>query len=127
MDTRGATPHTLVAPEDEKSMRNKTPLAEKLYTLARVMELGGEDHLIEQTVTQLLTYAADRHRRDLEDIVTKLRVLEAHFGVPSARFADRFHRGELGDDEAFFRWDALLEMQRRVAQRLAMLQADASP
>lgn len=108
-------------------MRNKTPLAEKLHTLAKVTELGGEDRLIEQTVTKLLAYAADRHRRDLEDIATKLRVLEAQFGMPSAQFADRFGRGELGDDEAFFRWDALLEMQRRVAQRLAMLQADASP
>jgi hypothetical protein len=108
-------------------MHNKMPLAEKLYTLAKVTELGGEDRLIEQTVTKLLAYAADRHRQDLEDIATKLRVLEAQFGMSSAQFADRFDRGELGDDEVFFRWDALLEMQRRMAQRLAMLQADASP
>jgi hypothetical protein len=73
-----------------------------------------------------LAYTADRHRQDLEDIATKLRDLEAHFGMASAQFAEQFQRGELGDDEAFLRWDALLEMQRRVQQRLALLQGDAS-
>jgi hypothetical protein len=108
-------------------MGNKTSLEEKLHTLARVTELGGEDRVIEQTVTKLIAYAAERHRRDLEDIATKLRDTEAHFGMSSAQFSEQFQRGELGDDEALFRWDALLEMQRRVAQRLALLQADASP
>jgi hypothetical protein len=107
-------------------MDNKTSLEEKLHTLARVTELGGEDRVIEQTVSKLIVYAAERHRLDLEDIVTKLRHLESHFGMSSAQFAEQFQRGELGDDEAFFRWDALLEMQRRVAQRLALLQDDDS-
>ena len=107
-------------------MGNKTSLEEKLHTLARVTKLGGEDRVIEQTVTKLIAYTAERHRRDLEDIATKLRDLEIRFGMLSAQFAEQFQRGELADDEASFRWDALLEMQRRVAQRLAMLQADAS-
>jgi hypothetical protein len=117
----------MVVPEGEESMGNKTSLEEKLHTLARVTELGGEDRVIEQTVTKLIAYAAERHRRDLEDIATKLRDLEAHFDMSSAQFAEQFQRGELGNDEVLFRWDALLEMQRRVAQRLALLQADASP
>jgi translation initiation factor 2 alpha subunit (eIF-2alpha) len=108
-------------------MDHKTSLEEKLHTLARVTALGGDDRVIEQTVTKLLAYTADRHRQDLEDIATKLRDLEAHFGMASAQFAEQFQRGELGDDETFFRWDALLEMQRRVKQRLALLQGDASP
>jgi hypothetical protein len=117
----------LVVPEGEESMGNKTSLEEKLHTLARVTELGGEDRVIEQTVTKLIAYAAERHRQDFEDIATKLRDFEAHFGMSSAQFAEQFQRGELGDDEAFFRWDALLEMQRRVVQRLALLQTDTSP
>jgi hypothetical protein len=114
-------------PEDEESMGNKTSLEEKLHTLARVTALGGEDHVIEQTVTKLIAYVAEQHRRDLEDITTKLRDLEAHLSMSSAQFAEQFQRGECGDDEAFFLWNALLEMQRRVVQRLALLQADASP
>jgi hypothetical protein len=37
-------------------------MEEKLHTLARVTALGGDDCVIEQTVTKLLAYAADRHR-----------------------------------------------------------------
>jgi len=40
--------------------------------------------------------------------------------------SQQFQRGELGDDEAFFRWHVLIAMQRRVAQRLALLRADAA-
>jgi hypothetical protein len=108
-------------------MSGTTRLEEKLKTLAKVAELGGDDQIIEQTLTKLLAYVADKHRRDLEDIMAKLRALEEHAGMTSDLFAAKFQRGELGDDEVFFRWDALLEMQRRVAQRLALLQADVSP
>lgn len=99
---------------------------EKVKTLEKLAELGGEDHVIDQTLTKLLDYAIQRHRTDLEAIAAKLRSLEEQFGMPSDLFYEKFHRGELGDDEAFFRWDALVEMQRRIAQRLAILQADSS-
>ena len=47
--------------------------------------------------------------------------------MTSDLFSQQFQRGELGDDEAFFRWHALVEMQRRVAQRLALLRAGSAP
>jgi translation initiation factor 2 alpha subunit (eIF-2alpha) len=108
-------------------MRDRLRLGEKLQTLVKVAELGGEDHIMAQTVAKLLDYATDRHQRDLEDIEVKLRTLETQFGMPSAQFADQFQRGVLGDDEVFLRWDALLTMRERIAQRLAMLQAAVSP
>ena len=107
-------------------MRDKTSFAEKLKTLGELAELGGEDPIIDQTITKLLDYATDRHRKDLEDLETKLRALEEQFGMTSNLFSQKFHRGELGDSEEFFRWDALGEMQRRVAQRLALLLANAA-
>jgi hypothetical protein len=107
-------------------MRDKTILAEKLKTLGKLAELGGEDSLIDQTITKRLDYATDRHRQDLEDITAKLRALDERFGITSDLFSQKFQRGELGDDEDFFRWYALLEMQRRVAQRLALLRADST-
>ena len=107
-------------------MRDKMSFAEKLKTLGELAELGGEDPIIDQTITKLLDYATDRHRKDLEDLETKLRALEEQFGMTSNLFSQKFHRGELGDGEEFFRWDALGEMQRRVAQRLALLLANAA-
>ena len=38
-------------------MQDKTSLAEKLKTLGRLAELGGEDPIIDQTITKLLDYA----------------------------------------------------------------------
>ncbi len=108
-------------------MRDKMLLGEKLKTLEKLAELGGEDRIIDQTLTKLLDYATARHRRDLEDIAAKLHALEEQFGIASDLFFQQFQRGELGDDEAFFRWDALMEMQRRIVHRLAILQADAAP
>ena len=107
-------------------MQDKTSLAEKLKTLGKLAELGGEDPIIAQTITKLLDYAAARHQQDLEDLAAKLRALEEQFGMTSDLFSQQFQRGELGDDEAFFRWHALVEMQRRVAQRLALLRADSA-
>jgi hypothetical protein len=105
-------------------MQDHRVLGKKLKTLERFAELGGEDRLIDQTITKLLDYVTERHQKELKDLAIKLRVLEEQFGMPSDLFYTKFHSGELGDDEEFFRWDALLEIQRRLTQRLAILQAD---
>jgi hypothetical protein len=121
-----ASMHEVVVSEGQNRMQDKTSFAAKLKTLGKLAELGGEDPFIDQTITKLLDYATERHQKDLEDIVAKLRALEEQFGMTSDLFSQQFQRGELGDDETFFRWHALVEMQRRVAQRLALLRADAA-
>lgn len=109
-----------------KTMGGKMTFLDRIKTLEKLAELGVEDRLIDQTITKLLQYAEERHRGDLEEIAAKLRSLEKQFGMESDLFYQKFHSGELGDDEEFFRWDALVEMQRRIAQRLAILRADSS-
>jgi hypothetical protein len=99
---------------------------EKVKTLEKLAELGGEDRLIDQTLSKLLWYAEERAQKDLEDITAKLRSLEEQFSMDSDLFSQKFRTGELGDDEEFFRWDALVEMRRRIAQRLAVLKAESS-
>ena len=116
----------VVVSEGQKRMRDKTSFAEKLKTLGKLAELGGEDPVIDQTITKLLDCATDRHRKDLENIAAKLCAFEEQFGMTSNLFSQKFQRGELGDDEEFFRWDALGEIQRHMAQRLALLHADSS-
>ena len=107
-------------------MRDKIRFEEKLKTLGKLAELGGEDPISDQTITKLLDYATDRHRKDLEDLAAKLCAIEEQYGMTSDLFAQKFQRGELGDGEAFFHWHALVEMQWRVAQRLAILSADSA-
>lgn len=99
---------------------------EKAKTLEKLAELGIEDRVLDQTLTKLLDYAVEKHRDDLDEINTELRALEKEFEMPSEQFYKKFHRGELGDAEPFFRWDALIEMHRRVDQRLSILLTGSS-
>ena len=107
-------------------MATKTTVKDQLDLLTKLVDLGGEDPVLTQTIGKLLEYAKDKHHRDLEEISAKLQTLEEQFRMPSDVFYLKFHRGELGDDEEFFRWDALVEMRQRVQQRLSMLQTGAS-
>ena len=44
-------------------MRDRIALGEKLKTLERLTQLGGEDRIIDQTITKLLDYTTQRHQR----------------------------------------------------------------
>ena len=101
--------------------KEKMTFLEKVKTLEKLAELGAEDRLIDQALSKLLRYAEAKERKELEGIAAKLRSLEEQFRMDSELFYEKFHKGELGDEEEFFRWDALIEMQRRIAQRLAVL------
>jgi hypothetical protein len=107
-------------------MADKTTVKDQLDILGKLIDLGGEDRVLAQTIGKLLEYAIDKHQRDVEEVSSKLRALEEQFRMPSDVFYQKFHRGELGDEEEFFRWDALMEMRRRLQQRLSMLQTHTS-
>jgi hypothetical protein len=107
-------------------MTDKTTVKDQLDILGKLIDLGGEDRVLAQTISKLLEYAIDKHQRDVEEVSSKLRALEEQFRMPSDVFYQKFHRGELGDEEEFFRWDALVEMRRRLQQRLSILQTHTS-
>jgi hypothetical protein len=71
-------------------MRDKTSFEEKLKILGKLVELGGEDPIMDQTIAKLLDYATARHRNDLEDLATKLHAIEEHFGMTSDLFSQQF-------------------------------------
>lgn len=107
-------------------MAAKATVKDQLDMLTKLVDLGGEDSVLAQTIGKLLEYAKDKHQRDVEEISAKLHALEEQYQMPSDVFYQKFHRGELGDEEEFFRWDALVEMRQRLQQRLSMLQTGAS-
>jgi len=107
-------------------MADRSTVKDQLDMLGKLVDLGGEDRVLTQTIGKLLEYAIDKHQRDVEDISSKLRALEEQFRMASDVFYQKFHRGELGDEEEFFRWDALVEMRQRLQQRLSMLQTRTS-
>jgi hypothetical protein len=93
--------------------------------LGKLLDLGGGDRLLPQTISKLLDYTIEPHQRDQEGVTAKLRALEEQCGTLSELLYQKFYRGELGDTEEFFRWDALVEMRQRLNQRLSLLLANA--
>jgi hypothetical protein len=86
--------------------------------LGKLLDCGGRDRVLAQTISKLLDYTIEQHQRHPEGVTAKLRALEEQCGTLSDLLYRKFHRGELGDAEEFFRWDALVEMRQRLNQRL---------
>jgi hypothetical protein len=59
---------------------------------------------------------------ELEAFRRELVRFEGAYHVTSDEFFERFEKGELGDSEDYFEWSALVQMHRRSAERLAMLE-----
>lgn len=49
-----------------------------------------------------------------EGIARRLVEFEQRYGMTSAEFLQRYHRGELGDDPAFIDWSGLLYVANKV-------------
>ena len=64
---------------------------ENVKFLEKLAELGAEDRLIDQTLGELLLYAEEKERKELEGIATKLRSFEEQFRIDSELFYERFH------------------------------------
>lgn len=93
----------------------------KIRALEKLAESGFDDPIITQTVDKLISYRTNREKSDLQGIRTKLKVFEDRFKIDSETFHRKFENGELGDDEEFFVWDALIEMEKRIINRLNIL------
>lgn len=52
---------------------------------------------------------------------TRLKEMEQQHGFSSEEFAHRFQNGELGDDEVWFEWEYLLDIDREIGQTLMYL------
>ncbi|MEW6718182.1 MAG: hypothetical protein AB1345_11865 [Chloroflexota bacterium] len=68
---------------------------------------------------------SDHTRRELDDLLTRLRPFEQQHRMQSGDFHVRFHAGELGDEAKFFEWSALYDMAGVLRQRLHHLESVA--
>jgi hypothetical protein len=92
--------------------------------LGKLLDLGGGDRVLAQTISKLLDHTIEQHQRHPEGVTAKFRALEEQCGTLSDLLYQKFQRGELGNTEEFFRWDALVEMRQHLNQRLSLLLAN---
>ena len=94
---------------------------EKIQTLEKYMPADVATTVIERTLDKLISRSRQKEERDLAEVRGKLEDFEKRYDMSSATFYERFHSGELGDDEDWFVWDALFEMSKRIKERINLL------
>ena len=96
-------------------------ILENVRTLERYVESNGTDIFTEQAIKKLISHNLQKEERDLAEIMEKLKHFEENYNMTSAKFHERFHHDELGDDEDFFVWGALFETSERMIARIKLL------
>ena len=94
---------------------------EQIKILEHIAEFGLDDEIVNQTLNKLISYQIQKQQRDFQEVQAKLTSFETQYGVGSNEFYEQFHQGQLGDDEDFFEWDALVHTRNRIKQRMALL------
>ncbi len=101
-------------------------ILENIRTLERYIESNGTDIFTTQAIKKLISHNLQKEERDLAEVMEKLKRFEEEYNMAPAEFHERFHHGELGDDEDFFTWDALFETSERIIARIKMLTGEDS-
>ena len=97
------------------------PIMEAIKVLERYMESDGTDELTESVIKKLIIRNLQKEENDLTEVTEKLKHYEVKYNMSSSIFHESFHNGKSGDDEDFFVWDALLEMQDKIISRIKLL------
>ncbi len=89
--------------------------------LEKYIESDGFDSFAEQIIKKLVHHSLQKEQRDLQEITEKLKAFEGKFNMKSEEFYERFHNGDLGDDEDFFVWDATIKIKIGILRRIRIL------
>ena len=96
-------------------------ILEDIQMLERYIESNGTDIFTERAVKKLISHNLQKEERDLAEVMENLKRFEEKYNMLSTKFHERFHHGELGDDEELFTWDALFEISERIISRIKFL------
>lgn len=99
---------------------------ENIRTLERYIELNDTDTFTERAINKIISHNLQKEESEQSEVKDKLKRFERKYNMSSKEFHERFNQGELGDDEDFFVWDALFEMNRRIRKRILLLKGEDS-
>jgi hypothetical protein len=96
-------------------------VSESIKILEKYLESNEADEFTGQAIKKLISHSLHKEQKMLEELLTRLHSFEEKCGMQSADFHKQFHSGSLGDDEDFFVWDAIFEMNERIQTRIKIL------
>jgi len=97
-------------------------------TLARVKDLEqfirkhGDDVLISQTISKLLSYKIQQYGKEIRKLDRELKKFERTHHMESSDFFKDFSEGKLGDEMDFVEWSSLYQMRQRLLAKKAELE-----
>ena len=94
----------------------------KIKNLEELAKLGGKDEVFILTIDKLTRYKKDKLAEDLKEIEAQMRSFEDEYAMNSADFILKFDKGEVGDNIDFMEWASLCDMQKRIQDRLILLE-----
>ena len=98
----------------------------KVKGLEDLLRCGAEDVVVVQavdtTVTKLLYHEKNKIKKDMSRFKRKLKIFEKKHHMKSDKFHERFEKGTVGDKMDYMEWEALYDMNKRVEERLAVLE-----
>ena len=98
----------------------------QIKSIGKIFEKGLHDEYLSRSIGKIIEHEKDKTMRELEALTRDLAPFESAHHMTSDEFFKRFEMGELGDREDYFEWAALVQMHRRSAERLAMLEGKAA-
>lgn len=95
--------------------------ADRVQALEKLYEKGQGSDLMDLALEKLFAYELETSQRQLQQIEQDLAEFEARYALSSDTFYSRFQSGEMGDGLDFMEWASLVQMARRVGDRISLL------
>lgn len=89
----------------------------KVKDLERFVRKHGEDVLISQTISKLVSYKIQQYDKEIRELDRELKKFEQAHQMESSHFFRDFSEGKLGDDMDFVEWSSLWQMRQRLLEK----------
>lgn len=93
-----------------------------IQNIEKIFEKGLQDDYLSRSIGKIIEYEKEKTSKDIEGLRKDIERFEGEYNMSSDEFFERFEKGELGDNEDYFEWSALFQMNRRSVERLNMLE-----
>ncbi len=96
-------------------------VAHKLEQLALLYRKDRPSETMAKTLKKLFGYEAETCRSQLRQLRGDLSDFETKYQMASDEFFQRFQKGQTDDNMDFVEWASIVQMARRLEQRLTLL------
>ncbi|MFZ5821297.1 MAG: hypothetical protein ACOYYJ_15480 [Chloroflexota bacterium] len=93
--------------------------------LAELYEKKQVSNLTAQTLNKAVEYEISQVQAQLSEIEVVLAGYEKQFGIPTAKFIERYQQGQTDDSAETVEWASLAQMANGIRERLALLREHA--